>query len=112
MISKGNVRHDDTFRTYIFGHSIPLSCFGLVAPHIVQFADDVDDDVHAANTNESTVSTTIHRTVVFSVDVRVNDTRQLHKHVVQRSTNGSSRHCIGVARSPADVDGVWRRERE
>lgn len=89
------------------GHGVPQTVPLFVAPDIIQLCPRIkDQEIHTADGDEGTVSPSVSRCVVCAIDVGGDHRAQLDEHVVKRSVDCAAGDSTGVARTPADLDGV------
>lgn len=87
-------------------HGVPPLGPAPVAQHIVRLYEQVQGDVHADHAQQRAVAARVVGRVVGAVDVGAHDGAGLHKHVVAGGRDGAEADRVGVARVPADLDGV------
>lgn len=96
------------------GHGIPLLVSRLIAPDIVPLHGSIENQVHAADGQQLFVSPSIQGRIVLPIDIRRDNSRRLHHHVVRRSRHRSGPDRVRVARVPSNLDrvGVGKRQQE
>lgn len=99
--SRGQIPHPLLLR-----HRGPLGRPTLIPPHIVELGQDIEPDIQHGQRQQSAVPALVAGRVVGAVDVRCDDARGLHEHVVQGGGHGARAHCVGVAGVPRYLDGV------
>lgn len=82
------LRRFKIIRPFFGGHRIPNFISLVVSPNIVQLCAGIqEDEVNDTYCNECAISSAVAWRIVFAVDVGGDDTRGLHKHVVDRSVD-------------------------
>lgn len=88
-------------------HSVPHCIALLIAPNIIRLRARVEyKQVCSGDGNEHAVAATIAWRVICAVDVAVDDGAGLYEHVVEGGVDCAGSDGAGVARAPADLDGV------
>ena len=88
----------------IFGKRIPLLRFALISIVVVQFGDDIDDDIESSNRRQGGITSPIIWKIVFTIYIRANYASELDCHVVQRRRHCASPHTVRQATAPGYVD--------
>ena len=60
---------DQNTKTNLISEAVPFRSLGLVPSHIVQLSEEVETDVHTGNTEQYSITPSVQRPIVFSVDV-------------------------------------------
>lgn len=88
-------------------HGAPNALSLLVAPGVIQLCAGVQDNqVEAADSDQSSIAVTVTRSIGLDVYVGGDDGAELDEHVVQRRVDGSTSDCTGVAGAPANLNGM------
>lgn len=85
---------------------VPDFVTAAVDPAVVKVHRKIQEDDADVNADQGAVAPAVARRIVGAVDVGVDDTAGLAAHVVHGSRNSAGADSIGVARGPADLDGV------
>lgn len=55
--------------THLVSQAFPLGCLGFVPPHVVNLSKEVEADVHTGDTDQNSITSSIQRSIVFTVDI-------------------------------------------
>jgi hypothetical protein len=95
-------------------HTNPLATPHPISPNIIHLRQAINNNIHDTESDQRLVALPVQRGIVLSVDVRDDNPADLDEHVVQGSADCPGPNWVGVAATPADLDGVggWEGEQD
>jgi hypothetical protein len=87
-------------------HRVPLLVPLLVAEDIVGLNEEIQNDVHASDPEQGTISSHIDGLVIVAVDVGRDNTAGLNEHVVASGRHRAGTNRVRVSRVPCHLDGM------